>query len=250
MSEIWDAVGGTNTLHPINGNGFRLVESQEEIATAEIVSDLDKQSILEEMIEQLSKPDCFPGTEHLHYLLFTPFRYPPLEYGSRFGGRSEPSLLYGGTTEYVTLCESAYYRFFFYYDMQTPPPSQLLKTQHTIFSFDYKTDQGIQLQNPPFDKYANELRNPKDYSATQALGSAMRGDGVKGFEYSSARDKDGGISVALFDATPLVSSEPYNKKPCLCQTSSDNVVFKLEGNIYRFSLDQFLIDGELPNPAN
>lgn len=249
MSEIWDAVGGTKVIHPINGNGFRLVESQEEVATTEIVSDLKKQSVLEEMIEEFSKPDCFPGTEHLHYLLFTSFRYPPLKHGSRFGSRLEPSLLYGGTTEYVTLCESAYYRFFFYNDMEIPPPSQVLKTQHTIFSFDYQTDLGLQLQNSPFDRYENELRNPKDYSATQELGSAMRSDGIKGFEYSSTRDPDGGISVALFDGTPLVNKEPNNKTRCLCQTGPDEVVFKIEGNIFRFNLDQFLVEGELPNPS-
>jgi hypothetical protein len=232
LSEIWDAVGGTKTVHPINGKGFRLVESQEEIATTEIVSDLHKQALLEEMKEVLSKPDCYPGTEHLHYLLFTPFRYPPLKYGSRFGSRSEPSLFYGGTTEYVTLCESAYYRLFFYHDMEQPPSSQILKTQHTIFSFNYQTDLGIQLQNPPFNKYEKELRNPKEYSATQELGSAMRSDGIKGFEYSSARDQEGGISVALFDATPLTDNEPRNQTPCLCQTGPEKVIFKLEGNIY------------------
>lgn len=247
MSEIWRAVGGIKTVRPISGNGFRLVESQEQVATTEIVSDLKKQSILEEMIDEFSKPSFLPGTEHLHYLLYTSFRYPPLKHGSRFGSRSEPSILYGGSSEQVTLCESSYYRLFFYSDMEQPSRSQILQTQHTMFSYDYQTDLGVQLQHSTFDKYESELRNPVDYNATQELGRAMRDDGVKGVEYKSARDPDGGISIALFDATPLVNSEPYNQRPCLCQTAPDEVVFKLEGNIFRFNLDQFLVDGELPN---
>jgi hypothetical protein len=249
LSDIWDAVGGSKLAHPINGNGFRLVESQEQVATTEIVSDLNEQSILEEMIDEYSKPSVHPGTEHLNYLLYTSFRYPPLQWGSRFGSRAEPSLLYGGKSEQVTLCESAFYRLFFYHEMEQPFPSQVVHTQHTIFSFDYATDLGIQLQHSPFVSYEYELRNPKQYEVTQELGSAMRNAGIKAFEYSSARDPDKGVSVALFDATPLVDDKPYNKRLCLCQTGADEVIFNLERNIFRFGLDQFLIDGELPRPS-
>ena len=97
-----------------------MVESQEMVASSEIVSSLEKQAILEEMLEMESKPDYPAGTEHLHYLLASPFRYPPLNHGSRFGGRFEPSLFYGGRSKYAALCESAFYRFFFYYDMSVP----------------------------------------------------------------------------------------------------------------------------------
>jgi hypothetical protein len=71
-----------------------MVESQQQIATSSLVDDLAEQALLEELIER-SKPPLRSGTERLHYLLATPFRYPPLRHGSRFGGRFEPSLLYG-----------------------------------------------------------------------------------------------------------------------------------------------------------
>jgi len=248
LSDIWNELGGTEFIQPIKGDGFRLVECQETVATTEIVSTLEEQSVLEDMLDEISKPPYHLGTERLHYLLSTPFRYPPLAYGSRFGGRFEPSLFYGGTSEYVTLCESAYYRFFFYSDMETPPPSGLLQTQHTIFSFRYKTDLGIRLQNSPFNENENLLRHPEYYKSTQTLGSAMRDDGIKGFEYCSARDVYGGINVALYDATPLTSNEPHNKRACLCQTTSSEVVFSLDRKITQFALGQFLVNGSLPRP--
>lgn len=56
MSDIWYSVGGEKFLQAIREYGFRLVVSQETIATIEIVSNLEKQSILEEMLETESKP--------------------------------------------------------------------------------------------------------------------------------------------------------------------------------------------------
>lgn len=249
MSEIWNAVGGNEVIHSIGGQGFRLIECQETVATTEIVSSLENQAILEEMLDTQSKPSYRPGTEHLHYPISTPFRYPPLRHGSRFGGRFEASLFYGGTSEYVTLCEAAFYRFFFYYDMETPPLNSVLQTQHTLFKFKYKTDVGVQLQYPPFDIYDDDLRAPINYTTTQALGTVMREKGIKGFEYRSARDRDGGINVALYDASPLTHNKLVNIRSCLCQTGKEEIVFSLDREITYFKLEQFQVNGSLPIPS-
>ncbi|MEJ2619074.1 MAG: RES family NAD+ phosphorylase, partial [Candidatus Thiodiazotropha sp.] len=249
MSKIWDAVGGDEIIHAIGGQGFRLIESQEMVASSEIVSSLEKQALLEEMLEMESKPGYPNGTEHLHYLLASPFRYPPLAYGSRFGGRFEPSLFYGGTSEYATLCEGAFYRFFFYYDMEEPPLHGTLQSQHTLFKFHYQTEFGVKLQSARFDNYQDILRDPVNYQATQALGSAMREVGIKGFEYRSARDQAGGINIALYDATPLTRNKPYDERQCLGQVGETEVIFSIERNITRFTLQQFLVDGALPRPS-
>ncbi|MCU7934510.1 MAG: RES family NAD+ phosphorylase [Candidatus Thiodiazotropha sp. (ex Dulcina madagascariensis)] len=250
MSDIWNTIGGRGVIQSIGGDGFRLVECQETVATTKIVSTLESQSILEEMLDEESKPRICDGTEHLHYLLFTSFRYPPMPYGSRFGGRFEPSLFYGGTSEYVTLCESAFYRFFFYYDMEEAPRHNALQSQHTLFGFQYQTNVGVKLQDSPFYAYDEVLRDLVNYTTTQALGTAMREHGVKGFEYCSARDRDGGINVALYDASPLTSTQPQNKRSCLCQVDRQEVVFSIEREITRFTLEQFEINGSLPRPAS
>ena len=73
------------------------MESQEQVATNRLVATLAEQDLLESMLEA-SKPPLPKGTARLDYLLATPFRYPPLPHGSRFGGRHEPSLFYAGVT--------------------------------------------------------------------------------------------------------------------------------------------------------
>ncbi|MES9859065.1 MAG: RES family NAD+ phosphorylase [Sedimenticola sp.] len=249
MSDVWDTVGGEGVIRSIGGQGFRLVECQETVATTEIVTSLESQAVLEEMLDVESKPSYRAGTEHLHYLLSTPFRYPPLTHGSRFGGRFEPSLFYGGTSEYVTLCEGAFYRFFFYYDMEEAPIHGVLQSQHTLFEFQYQTDEGVKLRDSPFDAYDDTLRDPVNYKATQALGAAMREEGVKGFEYRSARDPDGGINIALYDASPLACDKPLNERSCLSEIGGEEAVFSVERQITRFTLGQFLVNGSLPTPS-
>ncbi|MCC3263614.1 RES family NAD+ phosphorylase, partial [Paenibacillus polymyxa] len=78
--------------------------------------------LLEELIET-SKPQLPPSTETLHYLLKTPFRYPPLRWGSRFGRRHEPSLFYAALRLETAMAEAAYYRFVLWEGMASPPPS-------------------------------------------------------------------------------------------------------------------------------
>lgn len=47
---------------------LRLVESQEQVATNQLVSSLERQAVLEDMLEA-TKPRLRKGTETLHYLL-------------------------------------------------------------------------------------------------------------------------------------------------------------------------------------
>ncbi len=249
MSAIWSAINDPGeVIGPIKGAGFRLVESQEKVATTEIVPDLYDQALLEDMLDS-SKPAYRYGTNGLHYLLSTPFRYPPLAHGSRFGSRFEPSLFYGGTTEYVTLCESAFYRFFFLLDNLNGPRHEKLQTQHTLFEFQYTTEMGVQLQHSPFTANEPQLRSPVSYDETQALGAAMRHEGVACFEYTSARDPAAGTNVALFEPDALACTRPLSEKHCLCQIDQNEAVFSLEKALVRFPLAQFMVNGDFPLPA-
>ncbi|RMF15589.1 MAG: RES domain-containing protein [Gammaproteobacteria bacterium] len=200
------------------------------------------------MLEQ-SKPPVRPGTERLHYLLATPFRYPPLRHGSRFGTRWEPSLFYGGTSVPVTLCEGAYYRFYFWHDNTAGPASPVLQTQHTLFAFRYRTQRGVRLQREPFTTFQALIRDPVSYQSSQRLGAAMRADDVEAFEYPSARDRSGGVNVALFSPAALATDRPMNPQPCLCQTRAEQVEFSVGREVHTFRLGDFLIDGRLPFPA-
>jgi hypothetical protein len=231
------------------GTLLRLVESQEQVATNQLVGSLDRQALLEDMLEA-TKPPRRKGTESLHYLLATPFRYPPLKHGSRFGTRSEPSLLYGSLTPQTVLAEAAYYRFVFWHGMVTPPAGKL-DTQHTLFGAAYRSGHGLQLQAPPFAAHRAALASPSDYRASQALGTAMRAAGIEAFEFVSARDPQGGLNVALFTPRALARKAPVGQEAWLCELTGERVQFRAahRRDIHDFPLALFLVAGRLPWPA-
>lgn len=243
-------MGGDATSTPLEGTFYRLVESQEQIASRSLVNgDLQKQALLEEMLEP-TKPPRIPGTEHLDYLLATPFRYPPLRHGSRYGKTYEPSLLYGGLSKSTTFAECAYYRWYFYFDMAEPPSS--LSSQHTLFQANYLSSKGIALQHEPFVHDRAALTDKQDYRLTQALGTIMRDAGVEMFEYPSARDPHKGDNVALLTPQALSSDTPYNRASWLCSTDQHKVVYSYKGapvEVYQFAINDFLLGGKFPTPA-
>lgn len=246
---LWTACGAQAPITPVSGALLRVVESQEQVATNRLVDNLGEQALLEELLES-SKPPRPPGCERLHYLLATPFRYPPLRHGSRFGTRGQPSLFYGSVSLRTALAETAYYRLVFLSGMTVPPPGGRLTTQHTAFSVRYRTEQGMQLHRPPFEAYQDRLRNPAEYDETQALGAALREAGIMAIQYRSARDRLRGLNVALFEPGALASRRPGRLERWLCETRDEGVSFFRTGaGTRRFDREEFLLDGKLPSPA-
>lgn len=248
--DIWAACGAAARPGPLRGGLVRLIENQEQVATRNLVDTLAEQVRLEELLER-SKPPPPPGAGRLHYLLATPFRYPPLTHGSRFGSRSEPSLFYGSRQLPAALAEGAYYRFVFWHGMTAAPRSGQLTTQHTSFGADYKTTRGLRLQDPPFAAFEATLAAPDSYDATQRLGVNLREAGVEAIEFVSARSPRRGINVALFAPAAIASRRPRHQRAWLCQTGPETVSFsgRAPGTIYEFALPLFTVDGVLPQPA-
>lgn len=249
MSDIWAACAGEFAPVALGAMLLRMVESQEQVATSRLVGTLERQALLEEMLEA-AKPPPRPETAGLHYLLSTPFRYPPLRHGSRFAIRGEASLFYGSRGIGALLAEAAYYRFVFWYGMRQPPGAPL-RTQHTLFRARYRTRNGLRLQQPPFGRYRSELRDPAHYAATQRLGGHMRKAGIEAFEYESARDPGGGVNVALFTPRALSSRRPQRREAWLCETSAELVRFsgREQARVYVFPFLTFAVEGKLPLPA-
>lgn len=247
MSKIWSD-GGRECVRPIAGRAYRIVETQEQAATMEIVSSLDAQDLLERLLDE-SKPLKRPGSGALHYLLQSPFRYPPLEWGSRFGSTREPGYLYGALSIQTAMEEFAFYRHFLFQDAVDLAPGRVWTTQHTQFGFDYRTDRGIRLQFEPFAMHSEILRHPEDYSATQALGVAMRADGVLAFEYLSARDPDRGLNVALSSPEALANPLVHQVEQGISSVDAHMVTYRAMGRGHHFPLERYLVAGKLPRPA-
>jgi|SRR5690606_6359456 len=249
--DIWQACTGAEQIIPLRGRLVRLVENQGQVATLQLVDTLEEQALLEQLLET-SKPPLPDAEKSLHYLLRTPFRYPPLRWGSRFGRRHEPSLFYGACRLETAMAEAAFYRFVLWSGMLEPPPSGRILSKHSSFEVRYRVQRGVRLQLPPFDQHREALTHRSDYRTTQRLGSAMRGAGVEAFEYPSARCPEGGVNVALFAPAAFSEKQPRNLQPWLCETTADYVAFKsaqTPDTPRLFGLELYLVDGRLPQPA-
>ncbi len=247
--DIWAACRDAVVPKPLEGELIRIVESQEQIATNVLVDSLDEQAMLEEMLEA-NKPTIHPGAGRLHYLLSTPFRYPPLRYGSRFGVRQEPSLFYGSIDLGAALAETAYYRLVFWSGMEEPPPGGRLTTELTSFGALYGIGQGLCLYQEPFLQYQERILDPQNYTESQELGRNMRAAEIEGFEYRSARDPDNGINIALFHPNAFSHTKPVWQELWICEVNAVAVSFYSKGYDTRlYRKEQFQVGSELPAPA-
>ena len=236
---------------PVAYHGWvkRLVETQEVAATTYLVDDLDEQYLLEQMLDAV-KPRYRQGTEHMHYLLKTPFRYPPLKHGSRFGTRLLPGFFYASEDEYATLAEVAYYRFVFLAHMQVAYDKPI-RSQHMMFSIEVKTSACTDLCLVDFASMQSQLRSPNDYQLSQAVGHFIHAQADADLiRYYSARTRDG-VNVAIINPQSIASNIPQNCQNCVCLTLSDKVSFSRHDNGLpaTFYRQDFLLDGELPLPA-
>ncbi|MGH7503353.1 MAG: RES family NAD+ phosphorylase [Longimicrobiales bacterium] len=219
------------------------------MSTRKLVETDAEQALLEELIESVKPPDVTAG--RMHYLLFTPFRYPPLGHGSRFGGRFERGIWYGSETERGALAEVAYYRLLFLEG--TRADLALLTVLLTSFVIRVRTANGIDLVAPPFASYCSVISSPASYAASQALGSAMREAGVEAFRYGSARDVQGGTNVGVFSPRAFGRNRPKRFETWHCVATRERVeVRKLdwfERVTHTFPRSDFLVSGQLPAPA-
>lgn len=227
---------------------YRLVESQEKVATLRLVDSLDEQAQLEALLEG-SKPPLPPGTDGKHYLLWTPFRYPPLRHGSRFGHRHEPSLFYGSLRLATCIGECAYYRFALLAGMASLPTEPII-THHTSFAATAEPQRLADLTAPPFAAFA-ELQSPCDYHTSQQLGSALRGYGVDAILYASARIRaPDALNLGIF-ALATLTAGPEQLQSWVCQVEGEQARYlnPTSGEGHFFQRDMFLVDGVLPTPA-
>ena len=248
-SSIWTRCAGASELRPLRRSPWRVVEAQHQVSTRKLVDTVDEQILLEELIDRAKPPDQTRG--RLHYLLATPFRYPPLPHGSRFGGRHERGIWYGSESRRTAFAEVAYYRLLFLEG--TRAELEPVSTQLTAFTVRAHTQRGVDLVSPPFDAFRRTIASPTRYDAAQALGRAMRDAGVELFRYPSARDSEGGVNVGAFAPTVFGGARPRGLETWHCTAMRARVELAKRDYFAResftFPRDAFLVDGSLPAPA-
>ena len=151
---------------------------------------------LERLLDD-AKPPVPAGAAHLHWLLFTPFRYPPPPGGSRFRGPNDPGVFYGADAIRTACAELGYWRW-----------------RHLLgfAGADGDADQAANgVSGPHRDRNGRPSRasrscaigstgpTPHDYSRCQRFGRTAREAGVGAIRYESVRDpKHDGVLRGAF----------------------------------------------------
>jgi hypothetical protein len=227
-----------------------VVEAQHQVSTRKLVDSAAEQELLEELIDAV-KPPMTVGAR-LHYLLFTPFRYPPLKHGSRFGARDTRGIWYGSETQRTAFAEVAYYRLLFL--EATHASMGLVETALTAFTVRARSLRGIDLMAAPFDAFRAAIASPMSYAESQALGAAMRAAGVELFRFPSARDAEGGVNVGCFTPAVFHAAAPQRIQRWHCVASRALVEVTRADHLsaretHAYEREQFLVNGQLPSPA-
>jgi hypothetical protein len=249
-SNIWTRCAGDSEIRPLRLTAWRIVESQHEVSTRKLVGSAAEQELLEQLIDGVKPP--VPAGAPRHHLVFTPFRYPPLRHGSRFGARHERGLWYGSEQQRTAFAEVAYYRLLF-----LEGSAAVLEPVHTpltSFTIRMRTERGLDLTVAPFAHHEAVISAPGSYDAPQALGHAMRDAGVELFRFRSARDVHGGTNIGAFTPAVFHQARPQSLARWYGVATRQAVEFTQGGPARRrttctFDRAQFLVDGRLPAAA-
>ena len=172
---------------------WRVVEAQHVASTMKLVDSSGEQEILEDLLES-GKPVLPGSVSGLHFLLATPFRYPPPPGGSRFRGDNDPGVFYAGETIRTACAELGYWRWRFLLD--APDLAELGPVPHTAFLVRICT-QVADLRLAPFAEDAACWSDPSDYGACQAFSRVAREAGLGAILYRSVRDPEVAWCVAV-----------------------------------------------------
>jgi hypothetical protein len=246
---LWEDLDGARHVRRVSVEAWRVVEAQHVIATRKLVDSDSEQAVLEELLEG-SKPPLVEG-KSLHYLLTTPFRYPPLRHGSRFGSRLERGIWYGSKEQRTAFAEVAYYRLLFL--SGTRAALAPLSVDLSAFKVPIATRRGVDLTREPFLAERARIASKTNYKTSQRLGRDMRDAGVQAFLSFSARDSQDGVNVGVFSLEAFGAQRPRRLETWNCVAATDRVelvrrdVFKKTS--FAFERGQFLVKGALPAPA-
>lgn len=200
-----------SNMRSVSGRCWRLVEAQHHVSTAKLTDTREEQQRLEALLDEV-KPAIPPECRHLHYLLFTPFRYgATYPRGSRFRRAGfTPGVFYAAERARTAAVELAFYRLLFFAESPaTPWPGN--PGEYTAFAVNYAAGRGIDLRAPSFDRERDALEHRIEYAACQQLADTCRAEQVDVIRSNSVRDP-GGANVALLTCRAFADHEALERQ--------------------------------------
>lgn len=209
-STTWTRAALLSSARALSGLCWRIVEAQHHVSTLKLVDTVDEQLLLEGLIEG-TKPMVPPECRHLHYLLFTPFRYGAVyPSGSRFrrAGITE-GVFYAAEAVESAVAEMTFHRLLFFAESpQTPWPQN--PAEYTAFTVAYGTKRAIDLTRGRFKAHSAAWSNPVNYSRCQVLAEAARIAAIEIIRYRSVRDPKHRANLALLTCRVFRNPQPVS----------------------------------------
>ncbi len=182
-----------------------------------LVDSIDEQLILEELLDS-TKPPVPVACQHLHYLQFTPFRYPA-RHATRFRSSGERNgVFYASERVSTSAAEVAFYRMLFFLESPaTEPPSEPFEM--TAFGCRIRSEATVDLVSDLAMQDSGLFMDPVDYSSCHALVNSLRARDCDAIRFRSVRDNDHAPNLAILE----------------CRAFADNKIRQQEGWWFRFS---------------
>lgn len=198
-----------------------------------LVESLDEQRTLEKLLDE-SEPALPAGTTGLHWLLFTPFRYPPPPGGSRFRGDNDPGVFYSADSIETACAELGYWRW--RHLLESPEMDHIPPRGQTVFQVSVRA-LGIDLRDKPFARSKAKWTHPSDYSACQKVAREARTAGLGLLRYRSVRDPRQGGCVAVLDPAAFSFHEPIASQTWHLSIFRERVVWRSDNPLKDISLE-------------
>ena len=191
-----------------------------------LIDTVDEQRILEELLD-VSKAPVPDDCAHLHYLLFTPFRYEARS-DSRFRRAGATSgVFYASERIETAIAEIAFWRLLFFAEsLGTPWPANALEL--TAFTVRYRTELCLDLTAPPYDLREAEWIDPVAYGPCHDIADEARRLGAQAIRSRSARDPEQGVNVSLLCCAVFSDPMPVARRTVWIKLSASGVLVKGE----------------------
>jgi hypothetical protein len=201
---------------------WRAVEAQHVVSTMALVDSIEEQHVLERLLDD-TKPVIPAAAAHLHWLLFTPFRYPPPPGGSRFRGPNDPGVFYGADAIRTACAELGYWRWRHLLD--SPALNAMPTKSQTVFQVKIKID-AVDLRGKPFARDRRHWTDASDYSRCQDFGRTARAAGVGAIRYDSVRDPKHDACCAVLSPAAFASANPLEQQTWMLSVARDRVIWQ------------------------
>jgi hypothetical protein len=187
-----------------------------------LVDSIEEQQVLERMLDA-AKPAAPAATTHLHWLLFTPFRYPPPPGGSRFRGSNDPGVFYGADEIRTACAELGYWRWRHLLD--SPALTSMPTRPQTVFQVKVETV-AVDLRAVPFVRDRRHWTDRDSYARCQRFGRAARAAGVGAIRYESVRDPQRAACCAVLTPAAFVPPVPLEQQTWMLSVARDRVLWQ------------------------